>query len=310
MRPLMFKQGREGRLGVLRRPGEDQAGEVIDVLELARNLGAELPAQDLRSLIEAGDPQLNRLRELVSSRKATGPAIVRSLAGLQLLPPLDPPAGNVIGIGRNYRSHAAESARAWGEQLKPPTVFTKGQLSLTGPYDDIVVDPAISQQIDWEVELGVVVGRRGINIKPAEAMRHVFGYTVVNDVSARDIQNGWGGQYFKGKSLDRSSPVGPWIVTANEIPDPQHLRLSLRVNGVTKQDGNTADMLCPVAQVIAWLSIGMTLRPGTLIATGTPDGVGFARTPPEFLRPGDVLETEVEGIGLMRNRMLSATGPA
>ena len=302
----MFKQGRERRLGVVRQPGAGEAGEVIDVLELASNLGAEPPAPDLRGLIEGGDPLLNRLRELVSSRKASGPAIVRPLAGLQLMPPLDPPAGNVIGIGRNYRSHAAESAGAWGEQLEPPTVFTKGQLSLTGPYDDIVVDPAISQQIDWEVELGVVIGRRGINIKPEEAMRHVFGYTVVNDVSARDIQNGWGGQYFKGKSLDHSSPVGPWVVTADEIPDPQALRLTLRVNGQVKQSGSTADMIYPVADLIAWLSIGMSLVPANLIATGTPDGVGFARTPPEFLKPGDVMETEVEGVGALHNRVVAA----
>jgi 2-keto-4-pentenoate hydratase/2-oxohepta-3-ene-1,7-dioic acid hydratase in catechol pathway len=140
-----------------------------------------------------------------------------------------------------------------------------------------------------------------------DAMSHVFGYTVVNDISARDIQNGWGGQFFKGKSLDASSPVGPWVVTADEIPDVQNLRVSLRVNGETKQDGNTRDMINSVAQLVAWLSVGMTLLPGNLIATGTPDGVGFARTPPEFLKAGDVLETEVEKVGLLRNRMVAAT---
>ena len=307
MRLLMFSQGHERRLGALR---EGDSGEVVDVLELARSLGSEPPARDVRTLIEGGELALNRLRELVSSRKASGPTIVRRLAGLHLLPPLDPPAGNVLAIGRNYRSHAAESARAWGEPLKPPTVFTKGQLSVTGPYDDIVIDPAVSQQIDWEVELGVVLGRRGINVKPADAMRHVFGYTVINDVSARDIQNGWGGQYFKGKSLDRSSPVGPWVVTADEIPNPQQLRLRLRVNGEIKQDGNTADMIYPVADLIAWLSIGMSLVPGNLIASGTPDGVGFARTPPEFLKPGDTMESEVEGIGSLRNRIVAAASRA
>ena len=181
---------------------------------------------------------------------------------------------------------------------------------MTGPYDDIVIDPAVSRQIDWEVELGVVLGRRGLNVKPADAMRHVFGYTVINDVSARDIQNGWGGQYFKGKSLDRSSPVGPWVVTADEIPNPQQLRLRLRVNGEVKQDGNTADMIYPVADLIAWLSIGMSLVPGNLIASGTPDGVGFARTPPEFLKPGDTMESEVEGIGSLRNRIVAAASRA
>jgi 2-keto-4-pentenoate hydratase/2-oxohepta-3-ene-1,7-dioic acid hydratase in catechol pathway len=154
--------------------------------------------------------------------------------------------------------------------------------------------------------LGVVIGRRGVNIKPADAMSHVFGYTVVNDISARDIQNGWGGQFFKGKSLDASSPVGPWVVTADEIPDVQNLRVSLRVNGEVKQDGNTRDMINSVQQLIVWLSVGMTLLPGALIATVTPDGVGFARTPPEFLKPGDLLETEVERIGVLRNRMVGA----
>jgi 2-keto-4-pentenoate hydratase/2-oxohepta-3-ene-1,7-dioic acid hydratase in catechol pathway len=137
-------------------------------------------------------------------------------------------------------------------------------------------------------------------------MNYVFGYTVVNDISARDIQNGWGGQFFKGKSLDASSPVGPWVVTKDEIPDVQNLRVSLRVNGVTKQDGNTGDMINSVEQLVAWLSVGMTLLPGSLIATGTPDGVGFARTPPEFLKAGDVLETEVEKVGLLRNKMVAA----
>jgi 2-keto-4-pentenoate hydratase/2-oxohepta-3-ene-1,7-dioic acid hydratase in catechol pathway len=303
MRLLMFRQGQERRLGLLR---QEETSEVIDVLELARRLGIEPPAPDLRTLIEGSDLALQRLGEMVSSRKASDTAVIRPLSGLTLLPPLDPPAGNVLAIGRNYRSHAAESARAWGEQLKPPTVFTKGQLSLTGPYDDIVIDPAISEQIDWEAELGIVIGQRGINIEPGEAMRHVFGYTVVNDVSARDIQNGWGGQFFKGKSLDRSSPVGPWVVTADEIPDPQALRLELRVNGVVKQSGSTAEMIHPVAELIAWLSIGMSLVPGNLIASGTPDGVGFARTPPEFLRPGDLMETEVEGVGALHNRIVAA----
>ena len=304
MKLLMFKDGSGRRLGVVRG---DQLDEVVDLSALTGALGSqELPA-DLIGLIDAGGETMNRVRELVSSRKATGgPPVVRALKELTLLPPLDPPRGDVLAIGRNYEKHAAESARAWGEQVKPPTVFTKAQTSVTGPFDDIVIDPRVSEKIDWEVELGVVIGRKGANIKADEAMNHVFGYTVINDVSARDIQNNWGGQFFKGKSLDASSPVGPWVVTADEIPDPQALRVSLRVNGEVKQDGNTRDMIYPVSQLIVWLSVGMTLRPGSLIASGTPDGVGFARTPPEFLKPGDLMETEVEGIGQLRNRMVAA----
>jgi 2-keto-4-pentenoate hydratase/2-oxohepta-3-ene-1,7-dioic acid hydratase in catechol pathway len=302
MKLLMFREGSERRLGVIR---DGSSEDVVDVSQLAQGNGSSGAPADILALIESGEDGLQRLRDLVASAKRSG-AMVRTLRDLTVLSPLDPPKGNVLAIGRNYEKHAAESARAWGENIKPPTVFTKAQTSITGPYDDIRIDPAISDKIDWEVELGVVIGKRGVNITAGDAMRHVFGYTVVNDISARDIQNGWGGQFFKGKSLDASSPVGPWVVTADEIPDVQNLRVSLRVNGETKQDGNTRDMINSVQQLIVWLSVGMTLLPGALIATGTPDGVGFARTPPEYLKPGDVMETEVERIGVLRNRMVGA----
>jgi len=236
---------------------------------------------------------------------SSGKARTHRLAQVQLLAPLPNPRGNVIAMGRNYQKHAAETAKAEGREPSPPTIFTKAITSLTEPYADIAIDPDISDKIDWEVELAVVIGRRGANIKRGDAMQHVFGYTVLNDVTARDIQSGWGGQYFKGKSLDRSCPTGPWIVTADEVTDPQSLDLRLRVNGEVKQDGNTRDMIYPVDAIIEWASKGMTLLPGAMIATGTPDGVGFARTPPEFLRPGDAMETEVEGIGLLRNRIVA-----
>ena len=212
----------------------------------------------------------------------------------------------MIAIGRNYQKHAEESARKEGYEPQPPTVFTKAITSLTEPYADIAIDPSISDKIDWEAELAVVIGRRGANIKRSDARGHVFGYTVLNDVTARDIQNEWGGQYFKGKSLDRTCPTGPWIVTADELKEPQRLGVRLRLNGELKQDGNTRDMIYPVDAIIEWVSKGMTLLPGAMIATGTPDGVGFWRTPSEILHPGDVMETEVEGIGMLRNRFVSA----
>jgi 2-keto-4-pentenoate hydratase/2-oxohepta-3-ene-1,7-dioic acid hydratase in catechol pathway len=304
MKLLMFRQGGERRLGVMR---DGSTEDVLDVSELAKGNGSSAAPADILSLIESGEEGLARLREVVVSAKGSGgAAAVRKLKDLKVLAPLDPLRGNLLAIGRNYEKHAAESAKAWGEQVKPPTIFTKAQTSVTGPFDDIGIDPVISDKIDWEAELGVVIGRRGVNIKSADAMRHVFGYTVVNDVTARDIQHHWGGQFFKGKSLDASSPVGPWIVTADEIPDPQNLRVILRVNGEVKQDGHTRDMIHSVAEIIRWLSVGMTLHPGTLIATGTPDGVGFSRTPPEFLKVGDVMETEVEHVGLLRNRIVAA----
>ena len=157
--------------------------------------------------------------------------------------------------------------------------------------------------MDWEVELGVVLGAGGKNIPRAEALEHVFGYTVINDVSARDVQSGHGGQFFKGKSLDGCCPMGPWVVTRDEVPDPHHLGLRCRVNDVVKQEATTAELIFDIPAIIEWLSLGLTLLPGDIIATGTPAGVGFARQPPEFLRPGDTVECEVDGIGVIRNRV-------
>jgi 2-keto-4-pentenoate hydratase/2-oxohepta-3-ene-1,7-dioic acid hydratase in catechol pathway len=304
MRLLMFDDGSGRRLGALR----DASGEqVVDLGALAGVTGAPAPPPDLLSLIDHGDAGLEAVRSLLARLDgAGGPRVVRPLDDVELLAPLDPPLGNVLAIGRNYEKHAAEGARALGTEVKPPTIFTKAITTITGPRADIPIDPAVSEQIDWEVELGVVVGRRGVNIRREDALAHVFGYTVLNDVSARDIQQNWGGQWFKGKSLDASCPSGPWVVTRDELPDPSSLPLRLTVNGVLKQDANTRDMIYPVDAIIEWLSVGMTLLPGMLIATGTPEGVGYARRPAEFLQPDDVMESEVEGVGSLRNRMVAA----
>jgi 2-keto-4-pentenoate hydratase/2-oxohepta-3-ene-1,7-dioic acid hydratase in catechol pathway len=152
------------------------------------------------------------------------------------------------------------------------------------------------------VELGVIIGTGGKTISGKKALKHVFGYTIINDLSARDLQFRHK-QFFLGKSLDGTCPMGPWIVTADEIPDPQNLKLRCRVNGVLKQDSNTRHMIFDIPAIIETLSLGMTLEPGDIISTGTPSGVGFARTPPEFLKPGDTLECEIEGIGVLRNRV-------
>src|SRR4030081_905063 len=291
MRLLMFKANGGRKLGALR--SNDKNDEVVEI--------SDLP--DIRAVIDAGDEGLARVRAaLSSSRSKTHPR-----ADLELLAPLDEPRGNVIAIGRNYQKHAEETAFMDGREPAPPTIFTKAITSLTDPFADIAIDPSISDKIDWEVELAVVIGSRGANVKRERALEHGFGFTVINDVTARDIQSDWGGHYFKGKSIDRTSPIGPWLVTRDEVEDAQALDLWLRVNGSLKQESNTRDMIHPVDAIIEWASRGMTLLPGALIATGTPDGVGFARTPPEFLKPGDLLETEVERIGVLRNRMVAAT---
>jgi len=275
MRLVAFRSDGGRRLGVV-RPG--QADEVIELAEPTSML----------ALIESGEEGLARVRATLS---AANPRI-RKINDIKLLPPVVP-RGNVIAIGRNYAKHAVESGSVPGSKSSPPAIFTKAITSLTEPYADITIDPNLSTKIDWEVELAVVVGKRGANIKSADALDHVFGYMVLNDVTARDIQNDWGGQWFKGKSLDRTCPTGPWIVTRDEVPNPGSLKLRLRVNGEVKQESSTSDMIYPVAAIIEWASKGMTLLPGMIIATGTPDGIGFARTPPEFLQPGDVMETAV-----------------
>lgn len=299
MRLATFRDAEGARIGVVR----DEA--IVDVGRAALFAGEEPPPElrDMLALIEAGKDALRRVEAL--AEQAGGEA-VRPLASVELLAPIPRPRKNVFCLGRNYAEHAAESLRAIGQEVQLPAypnVFTKAPTALTGPYADIPYDSSVTERLDWEVELAVVIGRTGRHVAPERALEHVFGYTVINDVTARDIQNKAGVQWFQGKSLDASSPMGPWIVTADEIAEPRDLRLSLRVNGVTKQDATTADLLFDVPVIIATLTRVLTLEPGDVIATGTPSGVGFARTPPEFLQPGDVMETEIGGIGTLRNRI-------
>ena len=177
---------------------------------------------------------------------------------------------------------------------------------MNGPFDPVPWDQAATQQVDYEVELGVVIGRDGKNISRGDALSHVFGYTIVNDVSARDLQLGHL-QWFKGKSLDGFCPMGPCVVTADEFGDPQTKRISLRLNGETRQDSNTSKMIFPIDVTIEFLSRGLTLEAGDIIATGTPEGVGLGRTPPEYMKDGDMMEAEIEGIGTLRNAIAATS---
>ena len=253
---------------------------------------------DLLGLVRQGEAGLARARAALKA----APRL--PLGSVTLLAPFPAPQRNIFCLGWNYAAHSQESARARGREAKlpeRPVFFTKATTSVNGPFADIPFRAGLTDQLDWEVELGVVIGPGGKDIPRARALEHVFGYTVIDDVSARDLQSAHGGQFFKGKSLDGCCPMGPWVVTRDEIADPHHLRLRSLVNGVVKQDSTTADLIFDVPAIIEWLSAGLTLLPGDVIATGTPSGVGFARTPPEFLRPGDVVECEVEGIGTIRN---------
>lgn len=223
------------------------------------------------------------------------------VGSVRLLAPVDPPR-NVFCMGLNYLAHVEESPAR--QVPKEPVWFTKATTSIVGPEEDVVVDPALTSQLDWEVELAVVLRRGGRRIPASRALDHVLGYTVLNDLSARDVQFARGGQWFYGKSLDGLCPVGPVLVTSEEIPDPQDLELWLRVNGQVRQHGYTRDMIFSVAQAIEDLSRGITLLAGDVIATGTPAGMGFGQNPPVFLRHGDVVEAEISRIGVLRNRIV------
>lgn len=259
-------------------------------------------ADNMLGLIESGSDGLEALRQLLedSPNECRVP-----LTEIELLAPIPKPPGNVICLGWNYLEHIEESADAEAHDSKlpaHPVVFTKAVGSVCGPFDEIPFDPDFSTEMDWEVELGVIIGKPGRKIPEAQAYDHIFGYTVINDISIRDVQFKHQ-QFFLGKSADGACPMGPHIVTSDEVEDPQNLDLACRVNGETKQASNTRLMIFNIANTIATLSKGMTLRAGDIIATGTPSGVGFARKPPEFLKPGDVVESEVQSVGLIRNHV-------
>jgi 2-keto-4-pentenoate hydratase/2-oxohepta-3-ene-1,7-dioic acid hydratase in catechol pathway len=233
-----------------------------------------------------------------------GPAY--ALRDVRLHAPVQRPLKNIVCLGLNYISHLVETSKPLQREVKVPDVpifFTKAPTAVNGPYDDIPWDRSVTEQVDYEVELGVIIGRNGRNLSRVHALEFVFGYTIINDVSARDLQYAHK-QWFKGKSLDGFCPMGPTVVTADEFGDPQSKRLSLRVNGERRQAATTSDMIFSVAVIIEYLSKGMTLEAGDIIATGTPEGVGLGRIPPAYLHDGDVVEAEIEGIGVLRNRVV------
>ena len=255
-------------------------------------------APDILSLIDAGPAALAAVRDYA----ATAPAAL-PLAEARLLAPIPTPRRNIICLGKNYAEHARESYEARGEQVittEYPVIFTKATTTINGPYDDIPTDDAVSAQMDYEAELAFIIGRPARRVARVDAMNYVFGYTVLNDVTARDLQTAHK-QFHIGKSLDGCCPIGPWIVTADAIPDPHALRITCHVNGELRQDSTGEVMTFDIPAMIEILSRTMTLLPGDIIATGTPSGVGFARKPPVFLRPGDVVECAIDGIGAIRN---------
>ena len=273
--------------------------QVLDIAAEARARSATEKVGTMLDIIAGGDAAMALLREIEAKPK-TAPIMLNKAL---LKAPIPRPAKNVFCVGWNYLEHFEEGGAKLEDKRelpKWPVFFSKAPTAVNGPYDVIPFDANISTQLDWEVELGVIIGKGGKNISEADAMSHVFGYTVINDVTWRDIQRRHGGQWDKGKSLDGTCPMGPCIVTADAL-DHTNLNLTCRVSGVTKQNSNTRHLYFKLPRLIHDLSLGQTLEAGDIISSGTPEGVGFARTPPEFMTTGDLLETEVEGIGVMRN---------
>jgi 2-keto-4-pentenoate hydratase/2-oxohepta-3-ene-1,7-dioic acid hydratase in catechol pathway len=288
------------------RPGLLQKNSIIDIVKANAILKLSVPhsVQEIIEQYKTVQPSLQT--QYTASTQGQLAEASYPLAEVTLVAPIPRPRKNIMCLATNYTEHVQETAAFREHGGKPPiqpVIFTKAPTSINSPYGEFTIDPTVSTEIDWEVELGVIIGKTGKNIREEDAMDYVFGYTVLNDITARDLQTRHR-QFFKGKSLDGSCPMGPWIVTADEINDPHNLALQLRVNGEIKQNGNTQQMIFSIPDMIAVLSRGMTLEAGDIIATGTPGGVGFSRQPPEFLKPGDTMESEVTGIGTIRTAIV------
>ncbi len=293
MRFATFSEHGVARLGVV------DGDSLLDI----RAVDPSAPG-DMLSLIDGGAEALATVEAAVGT---AGDRHWRPLAAVTLLAPIPRPRKNVFCVGRNYLDHIAEGARAregLGADLpRVPQFFTKPPTTVIGPQAGIRRHAGKTDRLDYEVELAVVIGRRGADLSEDDALDAIFGYTIVNDVTARDAQTAHG-QWFKGKSFDSFCPIGPWIVTADEFGPPGGHRIALSVNGERRQESDTAQMLFGVPQILAYLSAALTLEPGDIVATGTPAGVAMGMTPPVWLKVGDVVEAEIGGIGTLRNTVV------
>ncbi|HYM16367.1 MAG TPA: fumarylacetoacetate hydrolase family protein [Dehalococcoidia bacterium] len=286
--------GGGARLGLVLGP------RIVDVAAAARSMGQGEVPDNLLAFITHGARAQTTARG-IAERFGGDTAAGDEVASVRLLAPIPRPRRNVVCVGLNYTEHVAESKSVAGSEAPAyPVFFSKPPSTVIGTGAEIPWHGSVSTAIDWEVELAVIIGREGRDIAEDEAMGYVFGYTVANDVTARDLQ-GRHGQWYKGKGLDGFCPLGPWVVTADEIGDPHELDITLRVNGVEKQRSNTRHLIFHIPRLIAEWSAGMTLYPGDILLTGTPSGVGIGRKPPEFLKPGDEVEAEIPAIGVLRN---------
>jgi 2-keto-4-pentenoate hydratase/2-oxohepta-3-ene-1,7-dioic acid hydratase in catechol pathway len=307
MRLVTFSQRNQQRIGLM--GPQDQVIALAEINSRYLRDGKPPYLTSMQAFIEAGAKAVQtakKAEKYVASKSvddqkklARAGALVK-LSQTKLAAPIPWPKKNVVMLGVNYREHVDEGAKARSLEIKYPewpVFFTKPATSVIGHMGK-VVRHKVTERLDWEVELAVVMGRKGRNIPKEKAYDYVFGYTICLDMTARELQR-LHGQWFKGKSLDTFCPLGPWIVHKSALPNPQQVRLICRVNSEVMQDGNTRDMIFDIPTIIESLSSGLTLEPGDIISTGTPSGVGFARVPPVFLKPGDNVEGDIEGVGVL-----------
>jgi 2-keto-4-pentenoate hydratase/2-oxohepta-3-ene-1,7-dioic acid hydratase in catechol pathway len=270
-------------------------GDVIDLPEAATALGESLPKDGLLAFIAAGEPAV-----AIAKRVVAAPATaLRSAADVQLTAPIPRPTKNVFCVGRNYREHVAEGYRAAGTAPKYPEFpqfFTKPPTAVIGPDEAFFHDPAVTQRLDYEVELALIIGTKGRDIAATDAFSHIFGVTILNDITGRDLQRRHE-QWFKGKGLDRSCPMGPYILHRDAVPDFDDMELTLHVDGEERQRSTVDQMIFNIPTILASLSAGLTLEPGDIIATGTPSGVGYAMDPPRYLVDGNTVVCSITGLG-------------
>lgn len=297
MKLLTYKTAdTEPRLGFIHN------NQVIDMEDFGEISNFPLP-NDMLDLIDLGFEIIQEITEMVNETPENFfEEISYKMDEVTILAPIEKPRKNIIGIGLNYTEHVAESARnldTTGKLPQKPIIFSKPPTTVTATNTEIIKNTKLTSQLDWEVELAVVIGKKGKYVSNADAMDYVFGYTVINDISARDCRRE--GQWIVSKGQDTFAPMGPILVTKDEIENPHNLNLSLKVNGVEKQNSNTKFLLFNINDLIEDLSIVFTLEPGDIIATGTPSGVGAGRNPQEWMYDGDVVEATVEGIGTIVN---------
>ena len=300
MRLLSFRIEGKARLGLLVKD------RIVDVASAYQHLFEETAPSDMISFLEEGDAAMAKARKLESAAKAgwkkfdAASGTVFDMGNVEVLAPIPRTRKNIICLGLNYHEHAMETKSPIPEY---PIFFTKPSTCIIGP-DAPILFPKYTSKVDYEAELAFIFGKRGKDVSEEDAYDYIAGYTVLNDVTARDLQR-WHSQWFKGKSLDTFAPRGPYLVTKDKVPDPHNLEISLELNGVAMQKSNTGNMIFKIPALVKFITMDMTVEPGDIVATGTPSGVGFTRNPPVYLKPGDIIKVSVEKVGILQNKVVS-----